>query len=358
VNFNIAALNGTYTEKDKIFFRPKHGGAPELYLPECTGTDPSSDQNRQDIEGIVKNVLGMRIHEEAGPAMIVKSEHAFQCLQSFAAMEYIQKRDDSEKAMQELLEEEEEDKKKAAAKASKKSKKNALKAKKAKESKQEAEEELSPEQQKMAGFCIAAMEYVRKKEDSEKAMQELLKEEEEDKKRAVEKASNKTKKNALKAKQAREKKQEEERVVEELFQEQQNNAGAKTFSNSGSLSASFVSLSLSPVAVSSPSLSSSPVCIPPPVSLSSPVSNESEMDAYLEHFMCPISLEIMEDPVMTVDGSSYERASIEAWFQKTDRDPLTNEIVTSKALIPNKTLKSAIQAARELQRVLERGGAQ
>jgi hypothetical protein len=62
----------------------------------------------------------------------------------------------------------------------------------------------------------------------------------------------------------------------------------------------------------------------------------------------------MEDPVMTVDGSSYERASIEAWFQKTDRDPLTNEIVTSKALIPNKTLKSAIQAARELQRVLER----
>jgi hypothetical protein len=81
------------------------------------------------------------------------------------------------------------------------------------------------------------------------------------------------------------------------------------------------------------------------------------MDSYFEHFLCPISLEIMEDPVMTVDGSSYERASIEAWFQKTDRDPLTNEIVTSKALIPNKTLKSAIQAARELRRVLERGSA-
>jgi hypothetical protein len=59
------------------------------------------------------------------------------------------------------------------------------------------------------------------------------------------------------------------------------------------------------------------------------------------------ALELMEDPVITTDGSSYERASIEAWFQKTDRDPLTNEIVSSKALVPNKTLKSAIQAARE-----------
>jgi tetratricopeptide (TPR) repeat protein len=355
VNFNIAALNGTYTEKDKIFFRPKHGGAPELYLPECTGTDPSSDQNRQDIQGIVKNVLGMRVDEEAGPAMMNKSEHAFQCLQSLAAMEYIRKKEDSEKAMQELLEEEEEDKKKAAAQASKKSKKKTTKAKEAKESKPDVDEKLSPEQQKMAGFCLAAMKLMSKNMDSEKAMQELLKEEEEDKKRVAEKASNKTKKNALKAKQAREKKQEEERVVEELFQEQQNNAGAKTFSEElfqeqQSNAGAKIFLNSGPLSA----LSSSPVCISPPVSLSSPVSKESEMDAYLEHFMCPISLEIMEDPVMTVDGSSYERASIEAWFQKTDRDPLTNEIVTSKALIPNKTLKSAIQAARELQRVLER----
>ena len=95
------------------------------------------------------------------------------------------------------------------------------------------------------------------------------------------------------------------------------------------------------------------VCLPllrvsPP-----PVSQESEIAAYLEHFICPISLEIMEDPVITADGSSYERASIEVWFKKTDRDPLTNEIVASKALIPNKALKSAILAARGLRVVNE-----
>ena len=57
--------------------------------------------------------------------------------------------------------------------------------------------------------------------------------------------------------------------------------------------------------------------------------------------------------VVTTDGSSDERASIEAWFQKTDRDPLTNEIVRSKVLVANKTLKTAIQAARDLQRALQ-----
>lgn len=285
VNFNIAALKGPYTEKDKIFFRPIHGGAPELYMP---GPDT------QEANEETKKVSDVSADAEAGPAVggvsKKKAEHAFQCLKS-----------------------------------------------------------------------LAAMEYIRKKEDSEKAMQELLEEEEADKKRAAENVSKKTKKKAVKTKQAKEKKQEGERVVEVFFREQKQSAVAKTFSESESLATSLLPLRLSPgpvspIAVSSPSLSCSPVLISPVVSLS-PDSKESEMDSYFEHFLCPISLEIMEDPVMTVDGSSYERASIEAWFQKTDRDPLTNEIVTSKALIPNKALKSAIQAARELRRVWERGSA-
>ena len=31
-------------------------------------------------------------------------------------------------------------------------------------------------------------------------------------------------------------------------------------------------------------------------------------------FFCPISLELMRDPVMAYDGHSYERAAIERWF--------------------------------------------
>jgi tetratricopeptide (TPR) repeat protein len=267
VNFNVAALKGPYTEKDKIFFRPVHGGAPELYMP---------DDNTQEADEETKKVPDVSADgPAAGGVSKKKTEHAFQCMKS-----------------------------------------------------------------------LAAMEYIRKKEDSEKAMQALLEEEEEDKKRAAENVSKKTKKKAVKTKQAKEKKQEGERVVEVFFREQKQSAVAKSFSESESLATSLLPLrlSLDPV---------SPIASPA-VSLS-PDSKESDMDSYFEHFLCPISLEIMEDPVMTVDGSSYERASIEAWFQKTDRDPLTNEIVTSKALTPNKALKSAIQAARELRRVLEGG---
>jgi hypothetical protein len=76
------------------------------------------------------------------------------------------------------------------------------------------------------------------------------------------------------------------------------------------------------------------------------------MASYLEHFFCPISLEIMTDPVITADGSTFERARIEEWFKDHNTNPLTNEIVTSKALIPNKALKAAILAAQDLEKAL------
>ena len=33
-----------------------------------------------------------------------------------------------------------------------------------------------------------------------------------------------------------------------------------------------------------------------------------------QEFICPITGEIMEDPVSTIDGNSYERTAIERWF--------------------------------------------
>lgn len=35
-----------------------------------------------------------------------------------------------------------------------------------------------------------------------------------------------------------------------------------------------------------------------------------------EAFLCPITLEVMEDPVLTVEGHAYERKAIEEWFSK------------------------------------------
>jgi hypothetical protein len=60
-------------------------------------------------------------------------------------------------------------------------------------------------------------------------------------------------------------------------------------------------------------------------------------------FICPISQCMMIDPVITVNGTTYERKFIEEWLQHHDTDPLTNEKLPSKMLITNRSLRSLIQ---------------
>jgi len=62
-------------------------------------------------------------------------------------------------------------------------------------------------------------------------------------------------------------------------------------------------------------------------------------------FFCPITGEIMRDPVITTGGHSYERAAIEEWFAMHRSDPKTNMVLESRALMPNHTLRSAIEEA-------------
>ncbi len=52
--------------------------------------------------------------------------------------------------------------------------------------------------------------------------------------------------------------------------------------------------------------------------------------------------ELFIDPVVATDGFTYERKSITEWFQKHNTSPSTGEILSNKSLIPNNTLKRAI----------------
>ncbi|XP_039125394.1 E3 ubiquitin-protein ligase PUB23-like [Dioscorea cayenensis subsp. rotundata] len=65
------------------------------------------------------------------------------------------------------------------------------------------------------------------------------------------------------------------------------------------------------------------------------------------YFICPISLQIMKDPVTTISGITYERQSIERWLF-TDHNttcPLTNQPLPKDShLTPNHTLRRLIQA--------------
>lgn len=54
---------------------------------------------------------------------------------------------------------------------------------------------------------------------------------------------------------------------------------------------------------------------------------------------CPITCEVMKDPVIAGDGHTYERAAIEQWLSTHRESPLTRQPLTSTSLISNIALK-------------------
>ncbi|KAM6175234.1 WD repeat, SAM and U-box domain-containing protein 1 isoform 3-T3 [Erethizon dorsatum] len=62
-----------------------------------------------------------------------------------------------------------------------------------------------------------------------------------------------------------------------------------------------------------------------------------------DEFICPITRELMKDPVIASDGYSYEKDAMENWISKKKRtSPMTNLVLPSVVLTPNRTLKMAI----------------
>lgn len=67
--------------------------------------------------------------------------------------------------------------------------------------------------------------------------------------------------------------------------------------------------------------------------------------------LCPISLELMTDPVVVVEsGQCYERVAIEEWFRTHDTDPVSNTRLASKKIISNHALRHAIETMPMLHR--------
>uniref|UniRef100_A0A6A7FQW5 WD repeat, SAM and U-box domain-containing protein 1 n=1 Tax=Hirondellea gigas TaxID=1518452 RepID=A0A6A7FQW5_9CRUS len=65
-------------------------------------------------------------------------------------------------------------------------------------------------------------------------------------------------------------------------------------------------------------------------------------------FLCPITQELIVDPVICADGFTYERLAMEAWLSSKKRtSPMTNELLAHTILTPNRTLRTLIQRYRE-----------
>lgn len=75
---------------------------------------------------------------------------------------------------------------------------------------------------------------------------------------------------------------------------------------------------------------------PPPVQPAGPAEPPDE-------FVCSITFELMEDPVVCDDGHTFERSAIEEWLVTHDTSPRTGEPLMSKRVVPNITLRNQIR---------------
>lgn len=62
-------------------------------------------------------------------------------------------------------------------------------------------------------------------------------------------------------------------------------------------------------------------------------------------WQCPLTCQLMIDPVIGSDGYTYERSAIETWLRTHPRSPMTRQPMTVDQLIPNRALKDTIEAA-------------
>ena len=82
--------------------------------------------------------------------------------------------------------------------------------------------------------------------------------------------------------------------------------------------------------------------------LRSALQAEADETIVASSLVCPITNELMTDPVFTMDGQTYERAAIEAWLRNHDTSPATGKPLPSKKLVPNVRARSMLRELPEL----------
>ncbi len=74
-------------------------------------------------------------------------------------------------------------------------------------------------------------------------------------------------------------------------------------------------------------------------------SSSPSDEEFPESFYCPLTHEVMRDPVVDPEGNSYERTAIEEWLASGhSTSPITRAPLVKNSLVPNRALREAIEA--------------
>ena len=80
------------------------------------------------------------------------------------------------------------------------------------------------------------------------------------------------------------------------------------------------------------------------INVGSPGDSSINGDLTVASFRCPITLDVIAEPVVAEDGHTYERNAIERWLQRKQTSPVTN-LPMGLTLIPNRIYRSLIPLA-------------
>lgn len=58
--------------------------------------------------------------------------------------------------------------------------------------------------------------------------------------------------------------------------------------------------------------------------------------------ICPITQEVMREPVIDHEGNTYEKSAILNWLKFTNTSPITRNIISANELVPNRALIECI----------------
>lgn len=127
----------------------------------------------------------------------------------------------------------------------------------------------------------------------------------------------------------------------------QTTTGGKSGGGSGSSGAGAAS---APTAAAASAVAVSSAAVATATSAPAPLLSTGFPEDRLLGVVCPITLDVMEDPVIAMDGETYERTAIESVFSGNGplRSPLTNEVLESALLIPNRAMKRLIEERRKV----------
>lgn len=73
----------------------------------------------------------------------------------------------------------------------------------------------------------------------------------------------------------------------------------------------------------------------------------ASMSEAVATLVCPITQEVMADPVIGPDGYTYERSALKGWLERNGTSPMTRQPMAEEDLVPNRALAQLIAEFKE-----------